>query len=263
MDPPEHHAPVRVVLTDIRDATDTAAGQKARTLARLAAAGVPVPPGIVVGADAFDRGHLRPDLVEPLRRRTAALLAGGRVIVRGDAHSATDASGADHRDAVTDVIEADWLVEAIEASHRGAGTTGAVVLQRQVRPRTSGTIRRLSRRRGRPAFEIESWDGPIEAMLAGWVDPVRTTVDPASARGRDRALVEAMAAVESALGSGREIEWAVDAQGKLWVLAVRRALPAPRRPAPLAWLVPAPVRIVWRRAPRRRLTEAPLGLGAH
>lgn len=240
---------------------DARAGAKAANLARLIAAGLPVPEGFVLGHDAFaaivgdldqialdDLGHrfaaaeaqaltaaLPPELEAAVRDRAAGL---GRLAVRSSMGLEDGAGGAGAGvfvsaidvapAAVWDAIRAVWVgafspLVAAYARHRGAGMGGVgVIVQRYAAGR-------------RVTVYTRAPGAPDEDRV--WIERGGAARVVAARADRDPAIALALAA-ERAIGAtgGADVELI---EGE--ALAIVQARPvlhpvarAPRRPAPLA-----------------------------
>ena len=221
-------------------------GGKALGLSALIRAGFDVPAGFVVTTEAFRDGRVD---VESLR---AALeeLGDAAVAVRSSAtaEDLPDASFAGQQDtylgvhgveAVADAIRRCWAslhtdrAIAYRAAHGIASEPAmGVVVQRMVDPVTAGvlfTVDPISQTRGRLAIDavaglgtavvdgsavtdhyVVDRDGDINGPVDGCLDPRAL-----------RALTDTGRAVEDALGSPQDIEWAIDRDGRLWLVQSR------------------------------------------
>ncbi len=204
-------------------------GAKAAALAALRQAGLPVPPGFVLCADASgERGAVR--------QAYAAL--GGRVAVRssGTAEDLQAASFAGQYDTVLDVAGEREVLAAVErclaaAVHAGTyadavgAPTGrmAVLVQRFVEPDAAG-VAFTEHPEDPAALLIEAHAGRGEAVVSGRVRPVAYTVDRATrlVRGPDRGplepegiahLADLALSAERLFGGAQDVEWARDDRG--------------------------------------------------
>lgn len=238
-------------VRDLRGvARSSGAGQKAATLGALAEANLPVPAAIVVD---LPRWPLHEDALLQLRRRTHALLSGGRVIVRASRRTPPPAD-VNRLDSVPDVATFDDLLTALATCWHDAPESQVVIIQRQVRSVVSGFARRAAR-----GTMVEFTGGPIAAMAAGWIEPghavirqrgadVEILATPGDASRAARVMRHlsprlgsidlALAGAERALGSPVVLEWAIASDDSLWVLAARPQVLAhaadskPLHPAP-------------------------------
>jgi pyruvate,water dikinase len=176
----------RVVIIDLAEAPVDRIGGKALGLARLARAGLPVPPAVVVpigeAASPDDLLRAASGLGEPLAVRSSA--AG---------EDADDRSAAGQFETLLDVALAD-IAGAVETVRRSAqsararayGTDGgmAVVIQRQVRATRAGVA--FSRDPVTGAYEIvvEAVFGYGDALVSGTAAPDRYRVVDRGVRAR-------------------------------------------------------------------------------
>ena len=142
----------------------------------------------------------------------------------------------------------------------GSGVALAVVVQRMVDAESAGVLFTADPVTGRRRQAVlDAARGLGDAVVSGAVDPDHFVVDAATGRILDRrlgstaddgaacltdaqvrALVSLGDRVESAFGSPQDIEWAVDADGHVWLTQAR----------PITTLYPIPVRAC-RRPPTR------------
>jgi hypothetical protein len=239
-----------------------------------------VPSGFETRDGGADR--LAADALADLASHTVALLAGGTVIVRGStARRARTAEGTpnDRRDLVSDLKTPEELTAAVRACHdvcRSIGDWSAgeraesrrigILIQRQIDPAMSGTIRRISADAGGAAgYDITHTTGAIDAMAAGWIEPVRFRIEDRNldVAGQWADLVRHARRADAAMGAPHELEWAIDRQGALWILACRPVPPEAARTAARAgrrpgWFRVPGVRVVYRRP--RFFAPAPVGV---
>ena len=136
----------------------------------------------------------------------------------------------------------------------GSGIALAVIVQRMVDAESAGVLFTADPVTGRRHQAVlDAAFGLGDAVVSGAVDPDHFVVDTATGRILDRrpggppderapsltdAQVRALASlgdrVESAFGSPQDIEWALDADGRLWLTQSR----------PITTLYPVPVRSV-------------------
>jgi phosphohistidine swiveling domain-containing protein len=242
-------------------------GSKAATLARLAAAGFPVPPGLVVTAHAEERWEeSRPRILA-----AAAQLGARRFAVRSSAaaEDLAEASFAGQYESVLDV-PADGLGEAIRQVLDSAAATRVAAY---TRARTDSPAEQA---RSRMAVLVQVMVEADAAGVAFSANPVTGDRDQAvvsAVRGLGERLVSGRAvgdewlvrdqqatcrrAPEDALraaqavevaalarrvaehfGRPQDIEWAIAAgTGTLWLLQAR---PMTALPEPVAWAPPGP-----------------------
>lgn len=198
--------------------------------------------------------------------------ADGPVAVRSSA-TAEDLPGASFAGQQDTYLDVAGIDDVLDAVHRcwaslwtdravayraaqgidGAGVALAVVVQRMVDAQSAGVLFTADPVTGRRRqCVIDAARGLGEAVVSGSVDPDHFTVDTASRRILDRRRggqsgaeasvtddeVQALAAlgdrVEAVFGSPQDIEWAIDADGHLWLTQSR----------PITTLYPVPVRDV-------------------
>jgi len=226
---PEGRPPV-LVLDDVRPEDRGRVGGKAAALAALRGAGLPVPDGFVLLADAG------PGWREALRAAYARL--GGRVAVRssGTAEDLEAASFAGQYETVLDVAGADAVLAAAErcldsaprveayafalGAPRGAL---ALLVQRFVEPRAAGVA--FTRH---PEFDdvllLEAHAGRGEALVSGRVKPVAYLVDRTTRVALEpvpsllspaelRRLVDLALHAEALFGAPQDVEWAMGPEG--------------------------------------------------
>jgi pyruvate,water dikinase len=246
-------------LADLRMADAAEVGGKAAQLGELIAAGARVPDGLVL---TFAVGELTADDRRSLLGASAEDLGSGPFAVRssGIAEDGTERSFAGMFETVLDV-PADELPAATDrvlASARAARATAygsaanghmAVIVQRMVAPAAAGvalTADPISGDRG--SCVITAARGLGERLVSGatvgdeWVvvggaaSPRR---QPEHAIDRDQALRVASEArrIAAILGVPQDIEWAIDADGTLWILQTR---PMTALPPEVSWEPPAP-----------------------
>ncbi|HET7293309.1 MAG TPA: PEP/pyruvate-binding domain-containing protein, partial [Vicinamibacteria bacterium] len=217
-------------LDAVRASDRARVGSKAAALAALRQAGLPVPPGFVLCADAVADGHAA------LRQAYAAF--GGRVAVRssGTSEDLDGASFAGQYVTVLDVAGETNVVAAAErclASSAGAGAYAdavaaprgrmAVLVQRFVEPDAAGVA--FTEHPGeRGALLVEAHAGRGEAVVSGRVRPAAYRVERASRAvsgpadgplGRADVLhiVELALEAERLFGSPQDVEWARGGEG--------------------------------------------------
>ena len=246
-------------LSDLRMADVPGVGGKAANLGELLAAGVRVPDGVVLTAGAADmtqedRGSLL---------RDAALdLGAGPFAVRssGISEDGTEHSFAGMYESVLNVA-ADELAAATERVLASADTSGAaeyqpgangrmaVIIQRMVAPAAAGVVLTADPINGdRQSSVVTAVRGTGDRLVSGaalgdeWV--VRGTVatprrQPEQAIDRRQAVRVATEArrIAEARGTPQDIEWAIDADGTLWIVQAR---PMTALPPDVSWQSPAP-----------------------
>ncbi|MET0520916.1 MAG: PEP/pyruvate-binding domain-containing protein [Jiangellaceae bacterium] len=242
---------------DLSDAVDRKiAGAKAGVLADLTAAGFTVPPGFVVPEAALDDPGFEAALVSAARR-----LGGDRFAVRSSARAEDqpDASYAGLYETFLGVPTV-GLVDAVQRCfaaasldrvrvhrQRHAGLPGmAVLVQVMVDPTTAGVVFTADPITGdRQRSVITAAAGLGEKLVGGEVTGEQWTVTTTPALTRPAATPTLTAEQASAIAAlarqiehryrrPQDVEWAIDNDGRLWLLQARpmTALPEPPRWAP-------------------------------
>ena len=246
-------------LSDLRMADVGEVGGKAANLGELLAAGVHVPDGVVLTAGAA--GMTAEDL-KSLLRDTAPDLGAGPFAVRssGISEDGSERSFAGMYESVLnvaagEVVEATERVLASADTSRAAdyqpGTDGrmAVIIQRMVAPAAAGVVLTADPINGdRHTSVVTAVRGTGDRLVSGaamgdeWV--VRGSVakarrQPEQAIDRRQAKQVASEARRIADGRGtpQDIEWAIDAEGALWIVQAR---PMTALPPDVSWESPAP-----------------------
>jgi pyruvate,water dikinase len=257
--------PVKLIgLADAGHARELVGG-KAAVLGELAARGWPVPPGFVVTAGAL----ADPDLPRALTQ-AAADVGGGRFAVRssGVAEDLPDASYAGLYETFLDV-DVDGLADAVRRcfaaaqadrvrsyhDRRAAGTgpSGmAVLVQAMVDAHAAGVAFTAHPVTGaRDEVVVTGVAGVGESLVAGEQTGEEWTISGERRPRRTRASggadvldqqqagqVAAMAAeIAAHYGQPQDIEWAIDPNGRLWLLQAR---PMTALPEPVAFTAPGP-----------------------
>jgi rifampicin phosphotransferase len=241
-------------------------GGKAATLAELSAAGFAVPPGIVVTASALDEPDLDGQLQEAVAR-----LGGGRFAVRssGAAEDLPDASyaglyesylsmPADQLGAAVRRCFAAAASERVAAYHQRHGSvtaaTMAVLIQVMVDSAAAGVAFTAHPVTGdRTETVVTAVTGLGDRLVSGettgeeWTMTADrgATVTRHSSDGKPvltprqaEAVVQLAIRVADRLGGQpQDIEWAIDPQGRLWLLQAR---PMTAVPQPVSWTAPGP-----------------------
>lgn len=246
-------------LGDLRMADAAEVGGKAAQLGELLAAGARVPDGLVL---TFAAGELTADDRRSLLGASAEELGSGPFAVRssGIAEDGTERSFAGMYETVLDV-PADELpaatdrvlasAQAARATAYGSAANGhmAVIVQRMVAPAAAGVALTADPISGdRRTCVVTAVRGLGERLVSGatvgdeWVvrDGVaRARRQPEHAIDPGRALRVANEArrIAAALGVPQDIEWAIDADGGLWILQAR---PMTALPPDVSWEPPAP-----------------------
>jgi phosphohistidine swiveling domain-containing protein len=241
----------------------TVVGGKAGVLGDLAGAGLPVPPGLVVTAEALEIDGWDEELAA-----TACGLGASRFAVRssGAAEDLPDASYAGLYETYLN-ITVDGLSQAVRrcfaaagsqrvaAYHRrhgGGQTVMAVLVQAMVDAVTAGVAFTAHPVTGdRTQTVVTAVPGLGEPLVSGEAVGEEWTVIGRDARtgrptpGQDSiltaeqalAIADLAAQVSDRYGHPQDIEWAIDHDGTLWLLQAR-AMTA--LPPPAAWTAPGP-----------------------
>ncbi|MCB0964576.1 MAG: hypothetical protein KDA98_14950, partial [Acidimicrobiales bacterium] len=237
---------------DAPEAGDPAhVGSKAAGLARLRAAGFPVPDAVVlpVGlARAWPDGPAPDDLRGAIDRACATL--GGPLAVRSSATWEDGATSA-HAGATTTVLDVtgtDAVVDAVRAcldgtaaAQRELGLDGdvAVVLQRLVPAEWAGVAFTIDPLSGATDLvRIAATPGLAEALVQGEVTGADVAVRDGAIEGDAaglpdevaRSVADAARRVEEALGGPQDVEWAW-ADGALHLVQARPITVVPIEPA--------------------------------
>lgn len=230
-------------LDDAASEDAASTGSKAATLARLRRAGFPVPPGVVVPADAFEvDDDLSAAVVECLTN-VEHILGPGPWAVRSSStvEDAAHASFAGQFETVLDVDEA-GLADAVRRSWRSRRADRvrvyaddgpapmAVLIQPMIAGDAAGVAFTIDPVSGKGHVVIEAVQGLGEPLVSGTALPERWTVSPdAIERPPGATVLDDGAAHEIAglarrvadhLGVPQDIEWAM-AAGKVWLLQAR------------------------------------------
>ena len=216
-------------------------GGKAANLARLLAAGIPVPDGVAIGRDELPAVDI--DALAPL-------LAHAPLIVRSSAigEDSEDASFAGQLDSVANVAGVEDLRTAIGQvwdSQRSERVVAyqrlrnkplagmGIVVQRQVDAAISGVLFTVSPLDSGQML-IEYCAGLGEALVQGDVDPGRIAIDRTDKRSQVlattdvsltarqlAALADLAFRVEALFGRPQDIEWTIDSRGRVWIVQSR------------------------------------------
>jgi rifampicin phosphotransferase len=249
-------------LSEVRMADVGEVGGKAAGLGELIAVGARVPDGVVLTTAAAE---MTVNEREPLLRAAADELGAGPFAVRssGVSEDGADASYAGMYETVLNV-SADELAAATDRSISSAGaarvaaytaashgTDGrlAVIIQRMVAPAAAGVVLTADPITGdRRSTVISAVRGIGDRLVSGeaigdeWVVVGRDATprrQPEHALDRRQAIHVASEAqrIAAARGAPQDIEWAIDADGMLWILQAR---PMTALPRDVAWDPPAP-----------------------
>ena len=253
-------------LDDEEAAEPGRAGNKAATLARLAASGLPVPPGFVITVAACNRitaagqgGAIEPELWSAIRSGLARL-GDTALAVRssGTDEDLADASYAGQYETVLGVSGPGQVAAALRtcvASAAGARVRAyagegaeparmAVLVQRLVPADAAGVAFTANPVTGDPEILVSAVKGLGERLVSGAVTPdewvVRegeitclNSVEDALDAGQVGRVAELARRVAELAGSPQDVEWALAGEN-LWLLQARpiTALPVPPRIEP-------------------------------
>jgi phosphohistidine swiveling domain-containing protein len=249
-------------LSDVRTADAGEVGGKAAGLGELIAVGAHVPDGVVLTAAAAE---LTVDEREPLLRAAADELGAGPFAVRssGIAEDGAEASFAGMYETVLNVA-ADELATATGRSISSAGAARvaayappshgtdsrmAVIIQRMIAPAAAGVVLTADPITGnRRSTVISAVRGTGDRLVSGeaigdeWIvigHDATPRRQPEHALDRRQAIEVASEArrIAAARGAPQDIEWAIDADGTLWILQARPMTALPRE---VSWDPPAP-----------------------
>ena len=246
-------------LGDVRKADASDVGGKAAQLGELIAVGARVPDGLVLTVAA---GEMSADERAWVLSPGVADLGDGPFAVRSSsvAEDGAERSFAGMYETVLDV-SADELPAAAEqvlasghasrAKVYGSDSHGsmAVIVQRMVAPAAAGVAFTADPISGdRDSCVITAVRGLGERLVSGssagdeWVvagEVVTAGRQPEHGIDRDQALHVAREArrIAAAFGVPQDIEWAIDADGQLWILQAR---PMTALPPDVSWESPAP-----------------------
>ena len=246
-------------LADVRMADAAEVGGKAASLGELIAEGVRVPDGVVLTAGS---AGLTAEERRSLLFVGAGNLGVGPFAVRssGVSEDGVERSFAGMYESVLDV-PAEELAGAVErclasaSSARVVGYEGAdgdrmaVIVQRMIAPVAAGVALTADPINGdRRSCVVTAVRGIGERLVSGsalgdeWVvagDAATARRQPEHAIDRDQAKQVASEArrIAAARGIPQDIEWAIDADGALWILQAR---PMTALPPDVSWETPAP-----------------------
>ncbi len=246
-------------LADLSRADAAEVGGKAAGLGELIATGASVPDGLVLTVAA---GRMSADERGSLLRAGVAELGSGPYAVRssGIAEDGAERSFAGMYETVLDVstdglpAAADRVLASAQAVRPNAyGPAGdghmAVIVQRMVAPAAAGVAFTADPITGdRRSTVISAVRGIGDRLVSGeatgdeWlvIEGVATVRrQPEHAIDRNQALRVANEArrIADVLGVPQDIEWAIDADGELWILQAR---PMTALPPHVSWEPPAP-----------------------
>lgn len=238
-------------------------GGKAGVLGELAAAGFPVPPGLVVTAEALNH-----DGWERSLEAAARSLGAPRLAVRSSAaaEDLPDASYAGLYETYLNIPVEDLgeavrrcfaaaTAERVATYHQrhGNGTPGmAVLVQAMVDPMAAGVAFTAHPVSGDPDQAlVTAVPGLGDRLVSGEAVGEEWTVTARDARmsrpmpaggkvltGRQALAVADLAhEIADRYGRPQDIEWAIDREGRLWLLQAR---PMTALPQPVSWTAPGP-----------------------
>ena len=238
-------------------------GGKAGVLGELAAAGFPIPPGLVVTAGAFNVDGWQRSL-----EAAAGSLGAPRLAVRssGAAEDLPDASYAGLYETYLNVpVErlgeavrrcfAATTSERVSAYHRRHGDSAAgmaVLVQAMVDPTAAGVAFTAHPVSGDPEQAlVTAVPGLGDRLVSGeavgeeWTVTARNArrSRPITAGGKVLTARQAQAVADLArkiadrYGRPQDIEWAIDRERRLWLLQAR---PMTAVPEPVSWTAPGP-----------------------
>lgn len=251
-------APALRRLSDLRLTDVAEVGGKAASLGELLADGVHVPDGIVLPAGA---GDLDPRERATLLGDATGDLGSGPFAVRssGVSEDGTERSFAGMFESVLDVSRDD-LAAAVErclasaetgrvAGYHGDGARGmAVIVQRMVAAVAAGVALTADPVTGdRDTCVVTAVRGIGDRLVSGaalgdeWIiKEGRATPRRQPEHAIDRRQAEAVARearrIAATRGTPQDVEWAIDADGALWIVQAR---PMTALPAEVSWATPA------------------------
>ncbi|WP_433832247.1 PEP/pyruvate-binding domain-containing protein [Actinoplanes sp. CA-015351] len=213
-------------------------GGKAAALGEMIRAGENVPDGFVITTEAHRQQTLPRDEINAAYNRLGA----GAVAVRSSAtaEDRPEASFAGQHDTFLDVTDIDSLLTAVakcwdsvrtpravayRETHDVDEPLMAVIVQRMVQASTAGVLFTADPVTGsRASMLVEATNGPGSGVVDGTAPVVR------SVPAEDSPLRQAGERLQAIFAVPQDIEWAIDADGELWLLQSR----------PITTLFPAP-----------------------
>lgn len=227
-------------------------GGKASGLARLSAEGARVPEGFALEATRLEPARWPRELQQAFRARVERLLGEASVVVRSSA-PAEDGARRSYAGIFETVLGVASATDALEAaghciasgdaprlhaySAPGEALAVGLVVQRQVGARCAGVCFTLDPSGRGDAVVIEAVSGLGDQLLSGGAQPESWRVTGSGRRvaaqreaGGEAAILRETEALEIArearelalrLGEPLDLEWARDAEGRLWWLQAR------------------------------------------
>lgn len=227
-------------------------GGKAAGLARLLASGARVPEGFALEATRLEPTRWSQELQKTFRARVERLLGDSAVVVRSSAPE-EDGARRSYAGIFETVLGVSSATDALEAaghciasgdaprlhaySGPGEALSVGLVVQRQVGARCAGVCFTLDPSGCADATLIEAVSGLGDQLVSGQVQPESWRISSSggrlsaqrSAEGEEKILGEVEAleiarearALAERLGEPLDLEWARDAEGRLWWLQAR------------------------------------------
>ncbi|MFO0920278.1 MAG: PEP/pyruvate-binding domain-containing protein [Candidatus Saccharimonadales bacterium] len=223
-------------LSEITDTDSQQVGGKAKNLAKLIQAQLPVPAGIVVGLSAFDNaGKLNETAKEDIIR---CLDRTKLYAVRSSA-LAEDAEGASWAGQFESFLDTsfDGVINKVEECHNSARRRAvayaedkddlefqiAVVVQEMIKPEYAGVLFTKNPLTGADEMVTEYVAGLGEELVSGRADPKRFVIDKHKEQKLDfdyKQLFKLASKTEKLFGTPQDIEW-VWADNKIWLVQAR------------------------------------------
>jgi rifampicin phosphotransferase len=245
-------------LADLRMADVAEVGGKAANLGELLAAGVRVPDGVVLTAGI---GDMAAEESASVLREAVGQLGAGPFAVRssGISEDGSERSFAGMYESVLNV-PADGLAAAVERTLASADASRAaeyqpdssgrmaVIIQRMVEPAAAGVALTADPINGdRGSTVITAVRGTADRLVSGAAIGDEWAVRDGTATPRrqpehaiDRRQAETVAGEARRIADGRgtpqDIEWAIEAEGMLWIVQAR---PMTALPPDVSWEAPA------------------------